>query len=148
MPSSYSGVGAGVGADASSYTSAPAAIGELVTELASFTGFRERIDDLVRGLKASPAGPRKVGEDPMSRARFGGGGGSWAEADALHGSYRAVVKELEQLSQLLSDSMEGMGLAVLNSHKGYANVDADIRDRMLAVRSAEVAAPWARTSTV
>ncbi|MET8327240.1 hypothetical protein [Streptomyces sp. NPDC005181] len=113
----------------------PQAVGELVTELSSFTKFRDRIDDLLHGLKASPAGPGKVGEDTMGRERFGGGKGEWSEADALHGSYSTVIKELEQLSRLLSDSIEGMSIAVLASHKGYEHVDLDVRNRMLAIRS-------------
>ncbi|MEW1692371.1 hypothetical protein ACIQOF_00430 [Streptomyces sp. NPDC091265] len=143
----YPGRGASWPAAATPGPAAPDTAGELVTELSSFTGFRDRIDELLRDLRASPAAPRRLGEDPVSRGRFGGGTGSWSEADALHGSYRAVVGELERLSQLLSDSMEGMGTAVLDSHRGYAHTDTDVRDRMLTVRSEEGAAPWARTST-
>ncbi|WP_327367703.1 hypothetical protein [Streptomyces sp. NBC_01217] len=115
------------------------AVGELVTELSSFTKFRDRIDELLRDLKTSPAGPGKVGEDTMGRGRFGGGKGEWSEADGLHGAYYKVVKELEGLSQLLSDSIEGMSIAVLASHKGYENVDLDVRDRMRAIQSSTIA---------
>ncbi|MFB6940152.1 hypothetical protein ACFWGL_10505 [Streptomyces sp. NPDC060286] len=114
---------------------APGAANELFTELASFTKFRERVDELLRDLKASPAGPGKVGEDTMGRERFGGGKGEWSEADLLHGSYSKVIKELEQLSKLLSDSIEGLSIAVLASHKGYEHVDLDVRDRMLAIQN-------------
>ncbi|MFD0025529.1 hypothetical protein [Streptomyces sp. NPDC058382] len=107
--------------------------GELVAGLSSFTGFRDRIDELLRGLKSSPAAPGRLGADPMGRERLGGGRGSWAEADALHGAYRVVIEELERLSTLLSDSIEGLGTAVLASRRGYESVDADIRDRALAV---------------
>lgn len=113
---------------------APDTRGELVAELSSFTGFRDRLDELLSGLKASPAAPGKLGEDPMGRGRLGGGTGSWTEADALHGAYSVVISELERLSTRLSDSIEGLGIAVLASHKGYENVDADIRDRMLATK--------------
>ncbi|MER6104312.1 hypothetical protein ABT115_18790 [Streptomyces sp. NPDC001832] len=114
---------------------APQAVGELVTELSSFTKFRERVEEILRDLKASPAGPGKVGEDTMGRERFGGGKGEWAEADILHRSYSEVIKELEQLSKLLSDSIEGLSIAVLASHKGYEHVDLDVRQRMLAIQS-------------
>ncbi|MFH8472778.1 hypothetical protein [Streptomyces sp. NPDC018000] len=97
---------------------APGAAGELFTELSSFTNFRDRIDGLLRDLKASPAGPGKVGEDTVGRSQFGGGEKGWTEAEALHASYSGVIKELEGLSQLLSDSIEGMSIAVLASHKG------------------------------
>ncbi|MFJ7194874.1 MULTISPECIES: hypothetical protein [unclassified Streptomyces] len=112
----------------------PGVANELVTELTSFTKFRDRVDGLLHDLKTSPAGPKKVGADTMGRDRFGGGKGEWSEADALHGSYSKVIKELEELSQLLSDSIEGMSIAVLGAHKGYENVDLDVRDRMLAIQ--------------
>ncbi|RPK56706.1 hypothetical protein EES42_40370 [Streptomyces sp. ADI95-17] len=115
---------------------APGAAGELFTELSSFTKFRDRIDGLLRDLKASPAGPGKVGEDTVGRSQFGGGEhGGWYEADDLHGVYGDVITNLEQLSKLLSDSIEGLGIAVLASQKGYENLDLDIRDRMLAIKN-------------
>ncbi|MFF1922526.1 hypothetical protein ACFVW8_18395 [Streptomyces sp. NPDC058221] len=113
---------------------APDTRGELVAELSSFTAFRDRVDELLRGLGASPAAPGKLGADPLGRGRLGGGRGSWAEADALHGAYRGVIDELERLSTLLSDSIEGLGIAVLASHQGYERVDVDVRDRALAIR--------------
>ncbi|MFF9507880.1 hypothetical protein ACF1BU_25505 [Streptomyces sp. NPDC014724] len=113
---------------------APGAVGELVTELSSFTKFRERVEEILRDLKASPAGPGKVGEDLVSRSHFGGDDGKWAEAGSVYQSYSSVIKELENLSRLLSDSIEGMSIAVLASHKGYEHVDLDVRDRMLAIQ--------------
>ncbi len=44
-----------------------------------------------------------------------------------------MITELESLSKLLSDSMEGMNIAVLASYKGYQNIDLDVRDRMKAM---------------
>ncbi|MFI9624961.1 hypothetical protein [Streptomyces sp. NPDC052042] len=111
-----------------------AAAGDLVTELSSFTKFRERIEEILRDLKASPAGPGKVGEDLASRAHFGGAAGEWAEADGLYKSYSTVIEELERLSKLLSDSIEGLSIAVLAAHKGYENIDEDIRERMAAIK--------------
>ncbi|MFJ4687168.1 hypothetical protein ACIQNG_25035 [Streptomyces sp. NPDC091377] len=109
------------------------AIGDIVTEYTSFTEFKRRVDDLIRDLKESPAGEGKVGEEPLTRVQFGGGDGQWSEAAGLFGSYETVITELENLSKLLSDSIEGMGIAVLASHKGYENLDLDIRDRMAAI---------------
>ncbi|MFF1350573.1 hypothetical protein ACFVZJ_32165 [Streptomyces sp. NPDC058322] len=119
----------------------PGAAGELVTELSSFTKFRDRIDRLLRDLKTSPAGPGRFGQDATGRDRFGGGKGEWSGADALHGSYSKAIKELEELSRLLSDSIEGMGIAVLGAHKGYENVDLEVRSRMLAIQDGMNAHP-------
>ncbi|MCX4645136.1 MULTISPECIES: hypothetical protein [unclassified Streptomyces] len=112
---------------------AQAAVGEVVTELESFTKFQERVDQLVKDLKGSPAGPQKVGQEVLARQQFGGGDGGFKEASGLHSSYSTVISELENLSKLLSDSIEGMGIAVMASHKGYANIDDDIRRRMQAI---------------
>ncbi|MFI6929929.1 hypothetical protein [Streptomyces sp. NPDC050287] len=106
---------------------------DVATELSSFTAFQKRVDNLIRDLKGSEAGPGKVGEERLARHQFGGGDGQWAEANGLFGAYETVISELETLSKLLSDSMEGMSIAVLASHKGYQNIDLDVRDRMAAI---------------
>ncbi|WP_405843164.1 hypothetical protein [Streptomyces sp. NBC_01518] len=106
---------------------------DVAIELSSFTAFRKRVDQLIRDLKGSDAGPGKVGQERLVRQQFGGGGGQWTEAAGLFTAYETVVAELETLSQLLSDSMEGMNIAVLASHKGYRNIDLDLRDRMTAI---------------
>ncbi|MFF2330738.1 MULTISPECIES: hypothetical protein [unclassified Streptomyces] len=108
------------------------AVGELVTELSSFTKFRERVEEILRDLKASPADAKKLGEVAIGKTQFGDP--AWAEAAGLHTSYQKVITELETLSKLLSDSIEGLGIAVLAAHKGYENLDDDIRDRMLAIK--------------
>jgi hypothetical protein len=111
------------------------AAGDIATELTSFTKFQQRVDELIRDLKGSPAGEKRVGEERLSREQFGGGDGAWADAAGLFTSYQDVVKQLETLSRLLSDSMEGMKIAVLASHKGYQNIDVDIRDRMARIHA-------------
>ncbi|MGW1430946.1 hypothetical protein ACWD6K_20300 [Streptomyces sp. NPDC002431] len=112
----------------------PSAASELVTEVSSFTKFRDRVDHLLQDLAASPAAPGRVGADTVGRDRFGGGRGEWTEADALHSAYAKVVDELEGLSRLLSDCIEGMSIAVLGAHQGYQNVDLEIRERMSAIQ--------------
>ncbi|WP_308404419.1 hypothetical protein [Streptomyces sp. ATCC 21386] len=109
------------------------AAADVYTELSSFQTFKKRIDQLIIDLKGSDAGPGKVGQHQLERAQFGGGSGEWAEAAGLFTAYETVITELENLSKLLSDSMEGVGIAVMASHKGYENIDLDIRDRMAAI---------------
>ncbi|MFH8366419.1 hypothetical protein [Streptomyces sp. NPDC018031] len=109
------------------------ATADLATELSSFTTFQKRVDQLIVDLKGSEAGPGKVGKEQLSRHQFGGGDGHFVEAADLYGSYEKVITELEKLSKMLSDSIEGMGIAVLASHKGYARLDVDVRDRMAAI---------------
>ncbi|MFE4249005.1 hypothetical protein ACFRU3_05805 [Streptomyces sp. NPDC056910] len=112
---------------------AQAAVGEVVTELESFSKFQQRVDELIKNLKGSDAGPKKIGQEPLTRHQFGGGSGTWGDAAGLYTSYQTVLTELEHLSQVLSDSIEGMGIAVLASHKTYKGIDTDLRDRMLAI---------------
>ena len=112
---------------------AAGAASEVAAELSSFTTFRTRVEELIRDLKGSAAGPDKVGQEQLVRHQLGGGDGAWAEAAGLHSAYETVIGELETLSKLLSDSMEGMAIAVLASHKGYQNIDLDVRDRMAAI---------------
>ncbi|MEV1020863.1 hypothetical protein [Streptomyces sp. NPDC050264] len=109
------------------------AVGDVVTELESFTKFQQRVDQLIKDLKGSPADSKKVGEEVLARHQFGGGDGGFKEASGLYSSYATVITELESLSKLLSDSIEGMGIAVMASHKGYANIDDDVRRRMQAI---------------
>ncbi|MFM9444512.1 hypothetical protein [Streptomyces acidiscabies] len=106
---------------------------DMAAEYASFTGFRTRIDELIRTLKGSSAGPTELAQDQLTRHQFGGGNEGWIEAAGLFTAYETVISELENLSKLLSDSMEGMGIAVLASHKGYENIDLDVRQRMAAI---------------
>jgi hypothetical protein len=109
------------------------AVGDIVTELESFTAFQRRVDQLVKDLKDSPAGPTKVGQEVLGRAKFGGGHTGWHEAHQVFSQYDTVIADLENLSRLLSDSIEAMGIAVMGSHKGYENVDMDVRRRMAAI---------------
>nr|BFD84873.1 hypothetical protein StreXyl84_42740 [Streptomyces sp. Xyl84] len=108
---------------------------DLMTELTSFTKFPKRIDQLVQDLKQTPASAHQVGMDQPTRASYGGGAGVWHPADRLHTAHATVVESLEELSRLVSVSIEGMGLAVLASHQGYENVDADVRDRLNAIHA-------------
>ncbi|MFJ9035594.1 hypothetical protein ACIRF8_03245 [Streptomyces sp. NPDC102406] len=113
---------------------AAGATADVMTELTSFTKFQKRIDQLIHDLKQSPASAHQVGMDQPTRASYGGASG-WSPADALHTAHTTVVESLEELSKLVSDSIEGMGLAVLASHQGYGNVDADVRDRLNAIHA-------------
>ncbi|MFD9881334.1 hypothetical protein ACFWZT_07700 [Streptomyces alboflavus] len=109
------------------------AAADVAMEFSSFVRLQQRVDELIRSLKGSPAGPGRVGQEPLVRGQFGGGDGAWVEASGVFGAYETVISELENLSKLLSDSIEGMGIAVLASHQGYRNVDDDVRDRMAEI---------------
>lgn len=96
----------------------------------SMRSFKNRVDELITKLEGSPAGRKKVAAEPLERGQFGGGGGAWTEAAGLFTSYQTVIDQLRQLSGLLSNSLEGMGIAVVASKDGFGQLDDDIRRRM------------------
>ncbi|MEV4329658.1 hypothetical protein AB0K02_03825 [Streptomyces sp. NPDC049597] len=100
----------------------------------SMASFKRRVDRLLIDLGDSPAAPHQVGTAHTKRNHFGGGDGAWAEAAGLHTSYELVVDRLKELSQLMGDCLEGMGIAVLSAKNGYADIDDDVRRRMLAIQ--------------
>jgi hypothetical protein len=104
------------------------AVADVTTELSSFTTFQTCVDALIHGLKGSQAGPGQIGQEQLVRHQLGGGLDAWAEAAGLFGAYETVIGELETLS----DSMEGMDIAVMASHNGCQNVDLGVRDRRAA----------------
>ncbi|MFE0736798.1 MULTISPECIES: hypothetical protein [unclassified Streptomyces] len=99
----------------------------------SMTEFKKGIDELIDLLTNSPADPNKMKADPVSRAQFGGGGPSWAEAHGLYDSYNNVLKQLTDLSGLLRDSLEGLGIAVVASKDGFEEMDDDVKRKMIAI---------------
>ncbi|MER5882873.1 hypothetical protein ABT160_03505 [Streptomyces sp. NPDC001941] len=99
----------------------------------SMADFKVRVDKLITELKKSPAGATNVGADPMVRPQFGGGGASWHEAHGVFGAYDTVIKQLEKLSGLLHDCLEGMGIAVLASKDGFEGLDEEQRRKMALI---------------
>ncbi|MFF0431828.1 hypothetical protein ACFYU9_06340 [Streptomyces sp. NPDC004327] len=99
----------------------------------SMMEFKKGVDEMIADLLASPAAPKAVGADPVARGQFGGGGEQWIEAHAIFSSYKGVLAELTRLSGLLSDCLEGMGIAVGISKNGMEDTDDDIRGKMLAI---------------
>ncbi|MGW4161598.1 hypothetical protein [Streptomyces sp. NPDC004788] len=99
----------------------------------SMLEFKKGVDEMIADLLASPAAPKAVGADPVARGQFGGGGAQWIEAHEIFSSYTGVLAELTRLSGLLSDCLEGMGIAVGISKNGMEDTDDDIRSRMLAI---------------
>ncbi|MFF8601690.1 hypothetical protein ACF065_19020 [Streptomyces sp. NPDC015232] len=99
----------------------------------SMMEFKKGVDGLITDLLASPAAPANMKADQVVRGQFGGGGAAWVEADEIFTSYKSVLAELIRLSGLLSDCLEGLGIAVGISKNGMEETDEDIRARMLAI---------------
>ncbi|MEW2635866.1 hypothetical protein AB0903_30575 [Streptomyces sp. NPDC048389] len=110
------------------------AMASLLYDAESMVSFKGRVDQLLIDLGDSPAAPNQVGTVHTRRDHFGGGDGAWAEAAGLYASYELVVDRLKELSQLLGDCLEGMGIAVVSAKNGYAGIDDDVRRRMLTIQ--------------
>ncbi len=99
----------------------------------SMTEFKKGVDELIADLLASPAAPKNMNSDQVVRGQFGGGGAAWIEANDIFSSYKSVLAELIRLSALLSDCLEGLGIAVGIAKNGMEQTDEDIRAKMLDI---------------
>ncbi|MFF7729579.1 hypothetical protein [Streptomyces sp. NPDC008001] len=103
---------------------------DLALELASLKKFKGRVDELLRTLDESDGSPHQVADTALSSADLGK---DFSAADALYGIYYTVHNDLMTLAQLLNDQIEAMGAAVLDAHGGYANTDAEEREKLWAI---------------
>lgn len=99
----------------------------------SMLEFKKGIDELIVMLTESPADPKKMAAEPVTRNQFGGGGDAWIEASGVFDAYNTVLKQLTALSGLLGDCLEGMGLAVVMSKNGFEQTDDDIKYRIAEI---------------
>ncbi|MBB4979168.1 hypothetical protein [Streptomyces nymphaeiformis] len=99
----------------------------------SMTQFKARIDGLIDKLKGSEAGKGKVPVDPVERGQFGGGGGEWSEAGGVYDAYNSVIRQLVDLSGLLQDCLEGLGIAVVASKDGFEQMDDETKRKMINI---------------
>ncbi|MFC8760788.1 hypothetical protein ACFUAG_08735 [Streptomyces sp. NPDC057193] len=99
----------------------------------SMTEFKAGIDGLIEMLTSSEADKGKMQADPVTRNQFGGGGAAWAEAHGVYDSYSTVLSQLTQLSGLLKDCLEGLGIAVIASKDGFEQMDDDARRKMINI---------------
>ncbi|MFD3335452.1 hypothetical protein ACFWV1_22780 [Streptomyces sp. NPDC058700] len=99
----------------------------------SMTEFKSSIDGLIEMLTASEADKSKMKADPVTRNQFGGGGAAWAEAHGVYDAYNTVLQQLTDLSGLLRDSLEGLGIAVVASKDGFDQMDEDVKRKMINI---------------
>ncbi|MEU5438604.1 hypothetical protein AB0G73_35420 [Streptomyces sp. NPDC020719] len=97
----------------------------------SLADFKGRMDELLRSLDKSPARHTKIADQRVQPASYGTG---FAAADELHKAYDKVRTNLERLSKIFGDQIEGMGIAVHIADKGYGGIDVDEAQRYQAIR--------------
>ena len=99
----------------------------------SMESFRKQVDGLIDQLQGSYAGPGKLKADPVTRSQFGGGGAAWGEAEGAYAAYDGTLARLVELSSLLHDCLEGLGIAVVASKNGFEEMDDDIKRKMINI---------------
>ncbi|MFF0274679.1 MULTISPECIES: hypothetical protein [unclassified Streptomyces] len=99
----------------------------------SMTEFKKGIDGLIETLTSSEADKGKMESDPVVRNQFGGGDGAWSEAAGVYTSYNTVLTQLTELSGLLRDCLEGLGIAVVASKDGFEQMDDDVKQQMINI---------------
>ncbi|MBX9424955.1 hypothetical protein [Streptomyces lateritius] len=99
----------------------------------SMETFRKGVEGLIEQLQGSAAGPGKLKADPVTRTQFGGGGAAWGEAQGAYAAYDGTLSRLVELSGLLSDCLEGLGIAVVASKNGFEEMDDDIKRKMIQI---------------
>ncbi|MDI3390410.1 hypothetical protein QIS99_30085 [Streptomyces sp. B-S-A8] len=104
---------------------------DLAVDSVDLETFKKRIDLLLERLNGSPAQHNKIGEQTITNASFGTG---FAAADDLAKGYEKVRSRLERLSRIFGEQIEGMGIVVQISGKGYDSVDAEQAERYQAIR--------------
>ncbi|MFP3992273.1 hypothetical protein U9R90_33360 [Streptomyces sp. E11-3] len=105
----------------------------LKVEAKAMAGFKKRVDNLLSELSGSEAAPNKMAADRVVRGHFGSP--DFREAQFLYETFNTVHTELEKLSKVLGTQIEGMGLAIHSSQKGYDGIDQATRDRMKQINA-------------
>ncbi|MFI9290096.1 hypothetical protein H4W23_15660 [Streptomyces gardneri] len=100
----------------------------------SMETFRKQVEGLIDQLQGSHAGAGKLkAENPVTRTQFGGGGAAWGEAESAFAAYDGTLSRLVELSGLLHDCLEGLGIAVVASKNGFEEMDDDIKRKMINI---------------
>ncbi|MFD9796071.1 hypothetical protein ACFWXK_34530 [Streptomyces sp. NPDC059070] len=97
----------------------------------SLADFKGRMEELLRSLDKSPARHTKIADQRVQPGAYGTG---FAAADELHKAYDKVRTNLERLTKIFGDQIEGMGIAVHIADKGYGGIDADEAQRYQSIR--------------
>lgn len=114
----------------------------MLVEAETLENFRKDADDILTKLLGSQASPHQLADEKMVRAELGGGQSAFIEAQELFSAYQTVVAQLKQLSKMLSDSVEGLSIAIQASQAGYESMDDDVKRRMRALNRNTT--EWAR----
>ncbi|WP_406304771.1 hypothetical protein OHA61_24085 [Streptomyces sp. NBC_00885] len=114
----------------------------MLVEAETLANFRKKADQILTKLLGSQASPKQLADEKLVRDELGGGQSAFIEAQELFGAYESVVVQLKQLSKMLSDSVDGLSIAIQASQSGYEEMDDDVKRRMRALN--QRTGEWAR----
>ncbi|MDT3398189.1 hypothetical protein RKE29_16325 [Streptomyces sp. B1866] len=97
----------------------------------SLQEFKKRVDKLLTELDSSDAAHSRISHQTVAGSAYGNG---FAEATSLARAYDTVHGELQRLSKLLGEQLEGMGIAVSLADKTYQDIDHDQARRLQQIQ--------------
>ncbi|MEU9796467.1 hypothetical protein AB0E27_38920 [Streptomyces sparsogenes] len=108
----------------------------MAKEAETLAKFKSRIDKILSDLEESPASPKNIEGQTITRATYGAqlDGVPWA-ADNLAKSYDTVHEKLKAWSKTFGDQIEALGIVALIAEKGYDAIDAEQRRRMQEIQA-------------
>ncbi|MEU6867069.1 hypothetical protein ABZ924_28100 [Streptomyces sp. NPDC046876] len=96
----------------------------------TLSGYKKVVDGLLKELNESQADDKKLAHGTLPKGALGKG---FAEAEALFTTYQTVQTQLENLSKGLAAQIEGLGIAIQTSGKGFGEIDEEQRRRMAMI---------------
>ncbi|MEU3772662.1 DUF2563 family protein [Streptomyces sp. NPDC032472] len=102
----------------------------LEVDYETLSGYKKVVDDLLKKLNDSQADDKKLAHGTLPKGALGK---DFAEAQALFDTYAKVQERLENLSKGLAGQIEGLGIAIQTSGKGFEDMDEEQRARMRAI---------------
>ncbi|MGK5641519.1 hypothetical protein ACSNOK_24840 [Streptomyces sp. URMC 126] len=106
-------------------------VAKMKVELDTLKTFKGRVDEALIKLGDSEAAPPRMASATLNRDHLGR---NFKAVDALYGAYQDVHADLTTLSQLLSDQIEALSVAVDGMHNDYQETDKHHQARILAVQ--------------
>lgn len=101
----------------------------------SLSTFKSNVDKILTALEESPAARKRVADQRITRNAVSGANAPFHEADALYENFHRVHHELTQLSTMLSDQIESLGIVVQGASQGFQNLEESQRQRFWEIQS-------------
>ncbi|MGW7005465.1 hypothetical protein ACWGCW_22340 [Streptomyces sp. NPDC054933] len=116
----------GLPPDAQQSTGSTSRFGELAPIADSLAAFKNGVDLALSDLGKSPASNSNISRQDIARSSYG----TVPDAKDLADAYETVHNTLKDLSQILGDQLEALGITVDMANRGYQVVDEEHRNRL------------------